>query len=133
MQKLEIYYDGLCRLCSAEIEHYRGCKHKGNLLFTDITKPSFRAEAAGLDPKKVHVHLHARSSDGTLFLGVDAFIEIWKRIPEYQWAAKIAKITPVRLILKMGYAGFVRIRPLLPKKKQQCSDSPYCEFEGAKR
>lgn len=133
MQKLEVYYDGLCRLCSAEIEHYRACKHKGALLFVDITKPNFRAESLGLDPRKIHKHLHARTPDGTLYVGVDAFMEIWKRIPDYQWAAKIAKFPPVKGFLKLGYEGFVRIRPFLPKKKQLCSDSPYCEIEGAKR
>jgi predicted DCC family thiol-disulfide oxidoreductase YuxK len=130
---LQIYYDGLCRLCSMEINHYKGCKHEGSLIFVDITDPDFDPRKENLKPENIHRHLHAKDSSGKVYIGVDAFVEIWKRLPEYAWASRLAKTKAIQLFLKIAYEGFVRIRPYLPRKQNLCSDSPYCEIKGTKK
>jgi predicted DCC family thiol-disulfide oxidoreductase YuxK len=131
--KLQVFYDGLCRVCSMEIEHYMRCDHGGNVVFVDITNPSFDPAKENLQPKNIHRHLHARDSVGNLFIGVDAFIEIWKRLPEYTWASRAASLNIIKALLKIGYEGFVRIRPFLPRKSNPCSESPYCEIKGKQK
>lgn len=128
--KGQIFYDGLCRACSLEIDHYRKLEGSSRFEFTDITLPGFDASAFGLDPFKVHKVMHVKSPDGKMNQGVDAFIAIWKELPRYQWLARLAKNPVVRATLELGYQGFVIIRPYLPRKKaQDCSASPYCEIK----
>lgn len=122
-----VYYDGLCHLCSREIDHYRKQRGSEDLRFMDITGASFDATAEGVDPVQVHKVMHVRRKDGTLATGVNAFIEIWKILPKYNWAARLAVRPLPSLVLKVGYEAFAAIRPFLPRKKADCATSPYCE------
>lgn len=126
--KLKIYYDGLCHLCSREIEHYRKVPGQENLEFIDITEPNFHAEIEGLNPIEVHQFMHVKDSSGQIFTKVDAFIEIWKVLPNHRPLAKIAQLKILRPFLNLGYWMFAIIRLYLPKKKKACETSPYCEL-----
>ena len=126
-QALTVYYDGLCHLCSREIDHYRTKKGSEKILFVDITQHDFNHQKEGLDPVKVHKVMHVKRADGQLATGVDAFLEIWKVLPSFQWLAKLVSVPPFRWAADLGYIGFATIRPLLPRKKHECSESPYCE------
>lgn len=130
-QKGAIYFDGLCMACSLEINHYRKLKGSENFEFIDITESNFSAEHHGLDPFKVHKVMHVKDSSGRLFEGIDAFVAIWDQIPRYQFLSRLAKKSFFRGALELGYKGFVRIRPFLPRKKMDCSNSPYCELPKA--
>ena len=123
MPRLQIYYDGLCHLCSREIEHYRKRAEPGTVEFVDITNPAFDPVAEGFEPARVHLHLHARL-DGQLFIGVDAFRAIWTVIPGYRWLNRLTGLPVVYQATKLMYAIFARIRPMLPKRKN--CDSGVC-------
>ena len=125
--KTTVYFDGLCRACSMEIDYYRKQKGSDRIDFVDIMSPEFSAESHGLDPRKVHRVMHVRSADGVLHEGVDAFRAIWAELPRYRFMTKVADSKAVRPFLEAGYQLFVRIRPYLPRKKADCSASPYCE------
>jgi predicted DCC family thiol-disulfide oxidoreductase YuxK len=122
-----IYFDGLCQLCSREIKHYRKLPGSDGLIFVDITSPAFDAQKAGLDPMRVHREMHVRRADGSLAIGVDAFIAIWETLPRYHLAARLGKKALPHAVLAAGYFVFARLRPYLPRKKADCSASPYCE------
>ena len=123
---LTVYYDGLCHLCSREIEMYRGLKGSERIHFVDITDSSFDAMGEGLDPVKVHKTLHSKDEVGKIHSGVETFILIWERIDKFKKLVPFARIKAVRRILDFGYFGFALVRPLLPKKS--CQNSPYCEI-----
>jgi predicted DCC family thiol-disulfide oxidoreductase YuxK len=125
----QIYFDGLCLACSAEMNHYRKLPGSEKFIFTDITDPSFIAADHGLDPKQVHKVMHVRDVNGQLQTGVDAFRAIWQVIPKYQFLYRYSENTIIRSLLNIGYNGFVIIRPFLPRKKADCASSPYCEVK----
>ena len=127
ISKGAIYYDGLCRLCSAEINHYRRLKGSESFEFVDITLPLFDAQAQGLDPHKVHRVMHVRDVDGVLYEGVAAFRAIWRQLPRYRLLAGVSENPVVSSLLELGYRSFIKVRPYLPRKKADCSASPYCE------
>ena len=127
-QKITVYYDGLCHLCSREIDHYRGQKGFVDFEFSDITAPTFSASEQGLDPVAVHKHMHVRDANGNLHVGVSAFICIWNNIPKYKKYARIASAKVLFPTLEVFYEIFAKIRPFLPKKKNLCAESPYCEI-----
>lgn len=131
-QKLKVYYDGLCVLCSKEMDHYKRQSGADNITFLDICSKDFNASEEGVDPIQVHKIMHVRRSDGSLALRVDAFIEIWSVLPKYKVLAKIAKNAFVHGGLSLGYAVFAKLRPFLPRNKASdaCKDSPYCEINN---
>jgi len=127
-KQLKVYFDGLCPLCSREIEHYKKQPGAQSIEFIDITEANFSAEAEGLDPRQVHRRFHVRSGTAVLS-GVEGFREIWKRLPRYSWLGKLTSIRLVRLFFVAGYEIFALLRPLLPRKSRGCENSPYCEIK----
>ena len=134
-RKVMVYYDGLCIICSKEIDHYRKARGADQIDFIDICAPTFDPKSNGLDPKAVHKVMHVRGADGTLATEVDAFIEIWKTLPGYRPLAKIAGFKFVRFFMNIGYHLFIGIRPYLPRRSADiyaCADSPYCDVAPSK-
>ncbi len=127
--KLTIYYDGLCHLCSREIEHYRQrmnrIPHPETVSFVDITLPDFNPVQEGIDPEMVHRTMHVKENN-QIITGVDAFLTIWRYIPGYRWLYHIVRLPILYTLSKMSYALFARIRPLLPKKVRKSCDSGIC-------
>jgi predicted DCC family thiol-disulfide oxidoreductase YuxK len=123
--KTKIFYDGGCKVCDWEIKKYLKLDHQNKLTPVDINLPDFDAKKFGLDSQSVQKHLHVLSPSGELKIGVDAFIEIWNALdqPAARWASKLAKFTPIHLLLRMGYFGFVHVRPYLPRNHS----APTCE------
>lgn len=129
--KTTVYYDGLCAVCSREIDHYRRSRGADQIDFVDICGVGFDPSAHGLDPFGVHKVMHVKRRDGSLATRVDAFIAIWETLPGYTWLARWARAPFIRPILELGYDLFVFIRPWLPRRKAtaaQCDTSPYCDI-----
>jgi len=125
-KKLNVLFDGACHLCYREVHHYKK-KDKKELLNTiDISDPNFNASDYGLSQADVNLHMHAFVEIGKPFIGVDCFIEIWRRIPTYQWLIPIFENRAFRPVINKGYDLFARqIRPRLPKRN--CDDGQ-CAF-----
>lgn len=128
--KIKVYFDGLCHLCSREINHYRSMRGSENIDFQDITSATFDAKSQGLDPNEVHKNMHVRDREGAVRVGVDGFIAIWNELPSLRFLVPIASFGPIHLILRLGYFCFTKIRPMLPRKT--CEESPYCEIKSKK-
>lgn len=128
-KKITVFYDGLCHLCSREINHYKKMRGCENINFTDITSAEFDAKVEKLDPFAIHQTLHARDRDGKVKTGVDVFILIWSELPALKFLVPIAKTKPIYYVMTLFYSVFAKIRPMLPRKS--CEDSPYCEVPPA--
>src|SRR5947209_8276526 len=124
--EVTVFYDGLCPLCSREIAHYRKHAAGAPLRFLDITDPEFDARGHGLDPAAVHRVLHVKIGD-EVRTGVDAFTALWDAVPRYRWAARLARLPGVRLLLTLGYTAFARLRPLLPRRREPLCLTKACE------
>lgn len=124
---VRVYYDGLCHLCSREMERYRKEPGGESLEFVDITTSWFRPAAEGLDPVRVHRAMHVRKSDGTLAVGVEAVLEIWEHLPRYRRAARLGRSPLPNLLLRLGYRAFAASRPWLPKRRRPCGPGSACD------
>lgn len=127
---VQVFYDGLCVLCSSEINHYKKMKGAENIRFVDITGFDFDAKKEGLDPFLVHKELHAKDENGRVFVGVETFILIWSKLDKLKWLSRFAQKSFVKKTLEVNYKFFVKIRPYLPRKA--CAESPYCETRAVK-
>ena len=119
-----IYFDGLCQLCSREIDLFRKIVKDGRLDYVDISSPSFVAAEHGLDAVQVHKHMHVRNEEtGEMMVGVPALTAMWECVPGFRWLAKLSRWPVLRWFAKLGYVVFAWIRPKLPKRK--CAND-YC-------
>ncbi len=111
---LTVYYDGACPLCRAEIGHYSAQEGAGAICFLDAsTQTSDLPE--GLTREQALARFHVRLSDGRIASGAQGFVEIWKTLPRWRWAARLAGLPGVIPLLEVGYRLFLPIRPYLSK------------------
>lgn len=115
---LTIFYDGACRVCSAEMEHYRRKDHGGRLVFVDIGSPDFRPQEHGKSLAEFMARMHLCDAQGDFVSGIEAFQAIWRACPG-PWlpaAARLIGLPGLNQLAQLGYALFARYRYLLPKK-----------------
>ena len=92
---IHVYYNGACPICRSEIHHYRGIAEShgvASIAWTDITTRAGLLLSWGVSDDAIVRRLHVVDGDGRLLAGVDAFIEIWKRLPPYGWLARLASV-----------------------------------------
>lgn len=125
MNKPSILYDAQCVLCNAEIEYYKKKDPKGIFEYIDIMNPRFDSELYGITKRDVHRYFHVVDENGAVLKGVDAFYYIWVSLGRFKVLQKLYQRKVGRAFLELGYTGFVRVRPFLPRRKS-CGD--YCEY-----
>ena len=126
---IKIFYDGSCSVCATEIEHYLRKDHGGKLEAVDISSSSFDPEPFNIPLSTFMFELHAISSSGQIYRGVEAFWAIWQAFPSstvYGIMGTIINMPVVNPIARLLYRGFARIRPYLPKR-YEC-DSGVCKI-----
>lgn len=121
MEKLTIFYDGACHLCSKEIDHYKKIDTTNKILYLDIAKKSFAFNDYDMDEKIMKKYFHVRDANLKVHSGVDAFYLIWKELGTFTILQRLYEFKPTQKVMKFFYYLFAQIRPLLPKKKQ-CSE-----------
>lgn len=116
-QKLNIYFDGACPLCSREINHYRKKDSENKLNFIDISSSSFDAKAEGLDEKEANKYFHVKTPEGELLTGVPAFAAIWDTLGMWSVLSRFSKSFIGSNLMGLGYSVFAELRPYLPKSE----------------
>jgi predicted DCC family thiol-disulfide oxidoreductase YuxK len=109
---VEVFYDGSCPLCSAEIGLYRRRDGTGALGFTDISAPGADLPE-GLSRPRAMARFHVRVADGRVLSGAAAFAELWRHVPSWRWLARLAALPGMLWAMERGYRLFLRLRPAL--------------------
>ncbi len=121
---LEVFYDGDCRVCRREMEHYRQLDRSGNLQLIDIAASDFDAVAYGRNRDDFMASLHVRDAEGRYHVGVDAFARIWEVVPAtgFSLLAAIVQLPVIHALAGVAYGVFARFRRYLPKTAGGCTD-----------
>jgi predicted DCC family thiol-disulfide oxidoreductase YuxK len=107
--RLIVFYDGGCPLCSREIAHYRRLNSLSRVDWLDITRQPERLDRYGLAPLDALATFHVMDdSAGRMHTGADAFIRLWRVLPGYRWLAKLINVLHVSPILERVYRAFAR-------------------------
>lgn len=122
--QLKVFFDGSCHLCSREIAHYK--KHpraKEKLDFVNIAASDFDPGQKGPSKKDFMKAMHIQKTDGEFVKGVEAFLLLWKELEIFPILTRLANIQVFRILMEIGYWIFARLRPYLPKRKENCHDN----------
>jgi uncharacterized protein (TIGR01777 family) len=87
----EMYYNGECPVCNAEMSHYaRLCaESQKSLRFIDSMQRPDALAACGLRTDHLERRVYLKDAKGRIVSGLPALIELWSRMPRYQWLAKL--------------------------------------------
>ncbi len=126
---IQVFFDGACPLCSREIRHYDKLDREDHIQWVDIAAPTFNAPDYGLDPVRVNQAMHARSPDGTIYVGVEAFMQIWRALPKRLWTSfllGLLKIPGMMSLARLFYRLFAANRYRLTGRctPESCSINP---------
>lgn len=107
---LTVYYDGSCSLCSREIRAYMRADTRKAIEWLDLSDPSIDITHESFEYIDALKRLHAKDSSNQYYVGVDAFLAIWKRLPTWVWLYHVARTKPVKVLLDKAYAVFAKYR-----------------------
>ena len=112
--EMTVYFDGACPLCRAEIGYYQNQNGAEYIEFSDVSAND-SALPDGLTRAQAMARFHVRNADGDLLSGAAAFVHIWRTLPGWRWAARIASLPGAMTVMEFGYVSFLRVRPLISK------------------
>ncbi len=113
--KSQIFYDGSCPLCRAEMEQYMALDAGGDFSFIDMAESPQSVESIGVSRQEAMARLHVRLSDGRIVTRVDAFIAIWEKLPKFRWLAWVFKARPMKALFNAFYRWFAPRRHFFSK------------------
>lgn len=100
--RAEVFYNGACPICSAEMEHYRGYAEARDLplAFLDLNEADL--DRFGLTADEAAKRLYV-VKDGALLSGMEAFRALWSEMPRYRLLARLFGLPGVRQVAALLY------------------------------
>lgn len=121
---ITVYFDGRCGLCGREIAYYRRLDKMHILKWVDVTTHSEALKAVNISQADALLYLHVQDRLGQWYIGVDAFIKIWRNLPYWRMVGALASLPPIKILLEYMYEPFARWRY---RKMGYCGLGEECE------
>jgi predicted DCC family thiol-disulfide oxidoreductase YuxK len=110
----KVYFDGSCPLCRAEIAHYQRQDGADALRFVDVSRTDSELPSH-LTRESAMARFHVETADGRLVSGARAFASVWRALPRWRWAGRLAAIPGVTPIIELAYRLFLPVRPYMSR------------------
>lgn len=107
---LSVYYDDRCKICSKEINFYKKIAPKNSLNWLGISSSKLDLKLANIKLVDALLYLHVKDSEGNFYIGVDAFIVIWKKLPYFKYLNLIISLPIIYPLAKYLYKKFAKYR-----------------------
>ncbi len=117
---LTVYYDGDCPLCRFEIAHYKAQEGAQRIAFVDASQAP-ETLAPDLTREVAMARFHVRGADGALVSGAEAFTHVWRVLPRWRWAARLASLPGMPWLLECAYRAFLPLRPFIARAMRASS------------
>ena len=107
---ITVFYDGKCSLCSKEINIYKNHAISLPFKWVDITSTPHELTQHDFSITEGLKKLHAMDGQGHFHIGVDAFILIWRNIPQWRFLAHIVDLPLIKQCANFLYTSFANWR-----------------------
>jgi predicted DCC family thiol-disulfide oxidoreductase YuxK len=109
--EVQLFWDGACPLCRKEIAYYKGLDGAGRVDWVDLAERPAALEERGVSEQQALKLIHAIDADGSLRVGVPAFLAVWQRLPYWRVLPPLLRALPGALPAASAlYAVFARYR-----------------------
>ena len=98
---MKVFFNNSCKICRAEINIYKK-ESVENLNWVDITNNKNAEIETKKSDKQLLRRLHVEEN-GKIYIGIDAFLLIWKKIPKYRFLYKFFKLPIIYQLFYVGY------------------------------
>ena len=105
-----VYYDGICKMCSKEINYYKKIAPPKCLRWVDIARNGNALENYNVSQQEALLYLHVKDESGKLHIGVDAFKVIWSHLPNWRWLSILLNFSPIHFLAQKLYILFAKNR-----------------------
>ena len=105
---LAVWYDGDCPVCRQEVALYSRIDRERRIDWIDIVGLTDPQLPEGKSRADLLGRFHARKNDGPWQIGVDAFADIWAKLPGLRWGAFLFRTPLIRQAAQLFYLGFLR-------------------------
>jgi len=97
----DVYYNGECPVCSAEMSHYAAlcADSQKPLRFIDASRQPDALAHCGLRPDHLETRVYLKDSKGRIVSGLPALIQLWSRMPQYRWLARLTSLPVLRPVM----------------------------------
>ncbi|WP_158291732.1 thiol-disulfide oxidoreductase DCC family protein [Lampropedia puyangensis] len=113
---LTVFYDHSCTLCRSEMHNIKARDHADVLRLVDASDAQALLPHAPVKPQQdLMALLHARDAAGVWYVGVDAFVVIYKAT-DMGWVGRILSWPVVHSIASALYPSVARNRYRMPSR-----------------
>jgi uncharacterized protein (TIGR01777 family) len=101
----EVYFNGECPVCNAEMTHYAGIASNDSLpiCFIDSMREQRAFVQYGLSVEHLERRVYLRDAHGRVSSGFEALLKLWLMLPRYRWLAHVLAMPPIRQVATAGY------------------------------
>ena len=107
---ITVYYDGICKMCSKEINYYKKIAPPKCLKWVDIARNGDALKNYNVSQQEALLYLHVKDASGKLHIGVDAFKMIWSHLPNWRWLSILLDFSPIHFLAQKLYILFAKNR-----------------------
>jgi len=107
---ITIFYDGKCGLCSREINYYKTIAQAGKFCWFDIASDATPLESLKVSQADGLRRLHGLDAEGRIYVGVDAFLLIWRSLPYWRLLGMVVGLPGIRQFAQLVYNRFADYR-----------------------
>jgi predicted DCC family thiol-disulfide oxidoreductase YuxK len=108
--QLTVWYNTKCPVCTAGIDWQKNrlarAARSGAIIFRDINAEPDALMRFGATVDDIRRRLHAVDEEGSLFVGINCAIQIWRRTPGDGWLSATVGLPIIRPIAGIGYDRF---------------------------
>lgn len=103
-------FDGRCGVCSRSARLIGERDPSSKIERLDLRDEAAAVRFPSLTPDAVRASMHAIDTDGRIYVGLDAVLEIFGELPRWSWLARLGRLPGIYRLAGVGYRLFARNR-----------------------
>ena len=106
---MKVYYNSACPVCKAGIEAQMEKGASCEIQWADVHADNQVVAQVRADLEFVRERLHVVDEQGTLRVGFDAILAIWRNSPTERWKARVSGLPVIKQLCGLGYNLFAAV------------------------